>query len=285
MIGVKVEAFQRLVRSERAAARFIRKLCWKNYRRFCIRCRSYRVFVLRDGRYRCRRCRYTFGDLSGRWLAGLRIGLVAWLHLLKFFQLELSARKSAQELGLSYPTVLKGYRIMRQAIVAHQGDTGRLAGEVELDDTYFGGHRKGKRGRGAAGKIPVFGLVERGGRVTAEVVKDISTETVLGLTVKKVRRGSIVYTDRFKSYDSLMFCGYRQLKIDHKTRFVRGKVYINTLEGFWAFAKERLIKFHGVSKTYFPLYLKEMEFRYNHRREDIFELLAKYACNLVPDLL
>ena len=48
-----------------------------------------------------------------------------------------------------------------------------------------------------------------------------------------------------------------------------------------AYAKERLIKFHGVSKNYFPFYLKEMEFRYNHRRDNLFELLAKYACDLV----
>jgi transposase len=81
-----------------------------------------------------------------------------------------------------------------------------------------------------------------------------------------------------------MFCGYRHLQIDHTKRFVQGKVYINTIEGFWAFAKERLIKFHGVSKAYFPLYLKEMEFRYNHR-DNIFEILAKYICNLVPNRL
>jgi transposase len=82
-----------------------------------------------------------------------------------------------------------------------------------------------------------------------------------------------------------MFCGYRHLQIDHSKRFVQGKVDINTLEVFWAFAKERLIKFHGVSKRNFPLYLKEMEFRYNYRDKNIFEILAKYLCNLVPNRL
>jgi transposase len=160
-----------------------------------------------------------------------------------------------------------------------------LKGEIEADETYFGGKRKGKRGRGAKGKVPVFGIIERGGKVRVDVVRDVSAETLLRLAVKRVRRGSVVYTDKFKSYDALMFCGYRHLKIDHSVRFVQGKVYINTLEGFWAFAKERLIKFHGVSKKYFPLYLKEMEFRYNHRNEDIFEFLAQYLCDLVPDRL
>ncbi|MCX8119179.1 MAG: IS1595 family transposase, partial [Desulfobacterota bacterium] len=109
--------------------------------------------------------------------------------------------------------------------------------------------------------------MERGGVVKVEVVPNVSAETLLNLTVKKVRRGSLIYTDKFRSYDALMCCGYRHLRIDHKKRFSSGKVYINSLEGFWAYAKERLIKHHGVSPKLFPLYLKEMEFRYNHRHE------------------
>jgi transposase len=73
--------------------------------------------------------------------------------------------------------------------------------------------------------------------------------------------------------------------VDHGKRFSTGKVYINGLEGFWSYAKERLIKHHGVSKEKFPLYLKEMEFRYNNRNTEIFYELAKYLANLVPDLL
>ena len=105
------------------------------------------------------------------------------------------------------------------------------------------------------------------------------------MTIKAVRRGSVVYTDRFKSYDTLMFCGYRHMRIDHGKRFSSGKLYINGLEGFWSYAKQRLIKFHGVSKQKFPLYLKEMEFRYNNRRQDLFELLAQKITNPVPNLL
>jgi transposase len=110
----------------------------------------------------------------------------------------------------------------------------------------------------------------------------VTAQTLIGLTVKTVRRGSIVYTDKFRSYDSLMFCGYRHLKIDHGKRFTSGKVYINGLEGFWSWAKERLIKHHGVSKDNFPLYLKELEFRYNHRHTDVFEIVSDYLCDLVP---
>lgn len=97
----------------------------------------------------------------------------------------------------------------------------------------------------------------------------------MGKTVKKVRCGSIVYTDKWRCYDSLMFCVYI---LDHRYKFKSVKVYINGIEWFWSFAKERLIKHHGISPAKFLLYIKEMEWRYNHRHEedDIFISLADY---------
>jgi len=123
--------------------------------------------------------------------------------------------------------------------------------------------------------VPVFGILERNGVVRVDVVKDVTARRLLEMTLRMVRRGSIIYTDKFHIYDALMCCGYRHLRVDHGKRFSSGKVYINGLEGFWSYAKQRLAKFHGVSKEKFPLYLKEMEFRYNHRNEDLFELLVQ----------
>jgi len=105
--------------------------------------------------------------------------------------------------------VLKALTVIRMAIIANSPDLQLFAGEIELDESYFGGRRKGKRGRGAFNKVPVFGILERDGIVKVEAVKDVTAETLLNLTIKTVRRGSIVYTDKFRSYDALMFCGYR----------------------------------------------------------------------------
>jgi transposase len=280
-----IKSFENLIRTENTAKRFLVKSCWKNYRRFCIRCNSYKIYRIVGKRYRCKRCGYTFHDFTGRWLNYLRIRCRQWLWLIKLFELELSARKIAEQVDLSYPTVLKALTVIRMAIVASSPNQQLLNGEIELDESYFGGRRKGKRGRGAFNKVPVFGILERDGIVQVQVVKDVTAATLLDLTIKTVRRGSIVYTDKFKSYDALMCCGYRHLKVDHGKYFSSGKVYINGLEGFWSYAKERLIKHHGVSKEKFPLYLKEMEFRYNNRNAAIFPKLAKYLANLVPDLL
>jgi transposase len=281
-----IKSFHLIVRKEKTARRFWAKRLWKNYRRFCIRCKGYKVYRLSDGRFRCKRCGYTYFEWTGRWLGKLKINAVDWLWIIKLFELELSTRKIAKQVSISYPTVLRAVDLIRRSIVTEsRRNRDLIEGEVEMDEAYFGGKRKGKRGRGAGHKIPVFGILERKGMVQVEVLPNLSAQSLLNLTVKKVRRGSIVYTDKFRGYDALMFCGYRHLRIDHQKLFSSGKVYINGLEGFWSYAKERLIKHHGVSIQKFPLYLKEMEFRYNHRNENIFEILTQNLCNLVSDPL
>jgi transposase len=280
---MELNLYYKLVSSEAEAHKYLSKKCLKNGHRFCPRCNNRKLYKLSSERRRCSKCKYTFHDFSGRWISHGRLSCVQWLSLIKLFELELSVRKMSEQMNLSYNTVYQSVQKIRLAILAHAPDAEELLdGEIELDESYFGGHRKGNRGRGAAGKVPVFGILERNGKVMVTVVPNVTAETLIGLTVKTVRRGSIVYTDKFRSYDSLMFCGYRHLKIDHNKRFTSGKVYINGLEGFWSWAKERLIKHHGVSKENFPLYLKELEFRYNHRHMDIFNIVSNYLCDLVP---
>ena len=228
-------------------------MCAKKGHHFCPNCGRSNPYHLASGRYRCRRCKSDFNLFSGRWLSSVRPPPVQWLWMIKLFVLEVSTNTAASELEIS---------------------------EVEADESYFGGRRKGKRGRGAAGKVPVFGIIERKGRVWVQPVEDVSAETLLDATVRKVRRGSLVYTDKYKSYDSLMFYGYGHMKINHSKHFVKDRVYINGIGGFWSYAKQRLMKFHGVEPHKFPLYLKEQEFRYNNRDKDVFKLVVKYLAKM-----
>jgi len=110
----------------------------------------------------------------------------------------------------------------------------QLEGEVEADENYFGGRRRDKRGRGAGGKIPVFGIIEREGWVKVEVVPDVKAETLLKEIEKKIRRGSIIYTDQYKAYDTLVMHRdyFKHLRIDKSQRFANGRVYINGIESF-----------------------------------------------------
>lgn len=275
-----------VIKSERHALRYLSKICLKNGHRICAYCRGRKVYQIPDKRFRCKRCKARFNLFTNRWYGCLNITASQWLWLIKLFELETSSRRIAGEIKLSYPTALKATNLIRQAIATESRDYEfLLKGEVEADESYFGGRRKGKRGRGAANKIPVFGILERNGIVSVDVVPNVGAQTLLNMTIKKVRRGSIVYTDKFRCYDSLMFCGYRHLKIDHSKYFSSGKVYINGLEGFWSFAKERLMKYHGVSKEKFPYYLKELEYRYNNRDKNLFSLLTKILADFVPIVL
>jgi transposase len=136
-----------------------------------------------------------------------------------------------------------------------------------------------ERGRGVgvpAGKQSCSGSLNEAEKYRLVSLKDVKAKSLLGETVKRIRRGSIVYTNQGKGYDSLMFCGYKYLNIDHQFKSKQGKVYINGVEGFWSFAKERLIKHHGISKEKILYYIKEMEWRYNNRGKDLYVDLVDF---------
>lgn len=242
----------------------------------CPYCESARIGRVRRGKFKCYECRKEWGPRRGSILEGLRVPLVRVLIAIKLFELDTSVREAARQLDLSYNTVYDLFDLFRQSIARTEIDPSfTLSGEIEMDESYFGGRKKGNRGRGAAGKIPVFGILERGGKVRVEVVQNVTGETLLNMAISKVKRGSLIYTDKFRSYNGLISYGFRHMRIDHGKRFVNGKVYINGIEGFWSFAKERLMKYHGVNPKKFPLYLKELEFRYNHRHHDLYDDVVK----------
>ncbi|MDI9633613.1 MAG: IS1595 family transposase [Methanolinea sp.] len=259
----------RIVSDDRSALEYL----WKRRgTTICSSCGSSDFYFIGRSRVRCKNCRRDIWPLQGTKFSLLRIAPSQWISLIKLFELSVSAMKASQELHLSYKTALRAYDIVRKAIIEYLARTDDiLKGELEADEAYFGGKRKGNRGRGAAGKTILFGILERKGKISVSIVKDVSAESLMTETVKRVRRGSIVYTDKWAGYDSLMFCGYKHLNIDHRYKFKSGKVYINGIEGFWSFAKERLIKHHGISREKFLYYIKEMEWRYNNRGKDLFE--------------
>ena len=130
-----------------------------------------------------------------------------------------------------------------------------------MDESYFGGRRKGKRGRGAVGKVPVFGLLKRNGKVYTVVIPDARAKTLLPIIREKVKPDSIVYTDRFRSYNALDVSEFTHYRINHSERFADKQNPINGIENFWNPAKRHLRKCNGVPKENFPLYLKECEWR------------------------
>jgi len=157
------------------------------------------------------------------------------------------------------------YRKIREVISYHlalEADE-VFDGQIELDESYFGGHRKGKRGRSAAGKVAVFGLLKRQGKVFTVVVENTKTETLMPVIVRKIKPYSWVYTDTYRSYDALDVSKFHHERINHSELFAMKQNHINGIENFWSPAKRRLRKYNGIDRKNFSLFLKECEFRFN----------------------
>ena len=188
------------------------------------------------------------------------------LRLLEFFVLEVTARSAADMLGIQPNTAMLFYKKIRQVISHHVELQAHeiFDGAVELDESYFGGARKGKRGRGTAGKVVVFGILKRGGKVFTKVVNDTQAVTLMPLITRKVAPDSVVYTDCYRSYNALDVGDFHHRRINHSALFARGRNHINGIENFWNQAKRVLRKYNGIPKESFPLFLKECEFRFNY---------------------
>ncbi|NBX85687.1 MAG: IS1595 family transposase [Proteobacteria bacterium] len=183
-------------------------------------------------------------------------------RLMELFVAGTTARATAQLVGVQANTAIRFFMKLRQ-IIASQQPSFKLYGEVEADESYFGGVRKGKRGRGAGGKVAVFGLLKRGGKVYTAIIPNAKTATLLPIIAEKVVPHSVVFTDTFKAYNALDVSDFHHRRINHSHLFAAGRNHINGIENFWNQAKRQLRKFNGIKKDNFYWFLKECEWRFN----------------------
>jgi transposase len=188
-------------------------------------------------------------------------------ELIKYFCAGVTARSAAQIVGVNRNTAILFYHKLREVIFAAlEAEAPELMrGEIEVDESYFGGHRKGKRGRGAAGKVAVFGLLKRHGKVHVVIIPDARSDTLIPIIREKIRPDSIVYTDAFRSYDVLDVSEFKHLRINHSVLFADQHNHINGIENFWNQAKRHLRSYNGIAEHHFPLFIKECEWRFNYR--------------------
>ena len=172
------------------------------------------------------------------------------LKRLEYFVLEVTARLAADLLKIQPNSAALFYRQLRKFIAYHLELEAHeiFDGAVELDESYFGGAHKGKRGRGAAGKVAVFGILRRGGKVYTKVVNDTKAITLMPLITRKIAPDSVVYLDCYRSYHALDVSDFYHERINHSKLFATGKNHINGIENFWNHAKRVLRKYNGIPK-------------------------------------
>ena len=182
--------------------------------------------------------------------------------LIELFVVGSTARAAAEVTGVNVKTATRFFMRLRQ-LIANKQPSYELSGEIEADESYFGGTRKGLRGRGAAGKVAVFGLLKRGRKVFTAIVPNAKTETLLPIIEEKVTPDSIVYTDTFRSYNALDVSDFHHRRINHSKLFADRQNHINGIENFWNQAKRHLRRFNGIKPVNFYWFLKECEWRFN----------------------
>jgi len=184
-------------------------------------------------------------------------------RLVEFFVGEMTVRTAADLVGVNKITAAYFFHRLREIIAWQLDEASPLAGEVEVDESYFGGKRKGKRGHGAAGKVPVFGILKRGGKVYTKMIPNARAETLMPIINRMILPDSIVYTDTRASYNALDISDFHHVRINHSKLFADSENHINGIENIWNQAKRHMRKFNGVPKQHFHLCLKECEWRFN----------------------
>ena len=167
-----------------------------------------------------------------------KISEAKFREIIRHFCLDLDAQQTTILTHLNRNTVNRYLRLIRERIAEFCDKQSPFHGEVEVDETYFGGKRiKGKRGRGAYRKTPVFGILQRGGKVYTEIVPNCAKSTLQGIIRSKVALESIIHSDQWRGYNGLVDLGYKKhYRVQHGTNeFVKGKSHINGIESFWSF--------------------------------------------------
>lgn len=215
--------------------------------------------------------------MENRYIKHTHIPERKFRQVLKCFCHDYTAVVTSEVSGISRNSINNLYAKFRTRILELSQTNGNLDGEVEVEESYFGARRvRGKRGRGARGKVPVVGLLKRHGKVYTQIISNCTKEQLMPILKGNILSKSTVYTDGWTSYDGLITQGYKHYRIHHsENEFARGKNHVNGIESFWSYTKRRMNKCNGIHKTKFLLHLKESEFRFNNRGGIMYKRLLK----------
>jgi len=235
--------------------------------------------------YSCAHCGHHVYPCAKTIFQDSRTPLQVWFYAVYLFVATrhgVSGKELQRQLGVTYKTA---YRIGMQIrkLMARTDGFVMLKGHVEADEAYVGGHRPGKRGRGAAGKTIVLGIKERGGRIETQVIPDIKSATLQEVVSRTIEPGSIVSTDELVSYGLLVGDGYTHGTVKHGEKqysyydYRQGVTHhTNSVESFWRLFKRSIESTHiHVSQKHMQKYLDEFTFRSNYRAMEnaMFDLL------------
>jgi transposase-like protein/predicted RNA-binding Zn-ribbon protein involved in translation (DUF1610 family) len=219
--------------------------------------------------YACQWCGHHLHPTAGTLFEDSRTPLRLWFYAFYLFTTSrhgVPAKELERQLGVTYKTAWRMADLIRKHM-AQIDDEWPLWGDVEIDETYVGGRTHGVRGRGAANKTIVFGMMQRKGQVMTKVVPNVAKKTLQPIIEENILDGSTVHTDELKSYKGLKKVGFNHQTVNHAAgEYVNGKSHVNGMENFWKHLKGSIRSTHiHVSKKHLHKYAKEFEYRFNSR--------------------
>lgn len=269
--------------NEESAIKFYEKIRWKDGVVSPFDATS-KVYKCANGKYKCKNTGKYFTYRTKTFFANSKLGMRDWLYAIIMIANHKNAISSYQLADdLDIPQKTAWYMLHRIRTAMAKENNQKLSGEVEIDETFVGGkninrHKDKKvekcQGRSYKDKVPVFGILERGGKVIAKVVPNTQAKTIVPIIKEKVELGSVVYTDGW-DYSGL-HGEYIQRSVDHEKHFYgttyatdEGEIIVvstNGIENVWSHFKRMIFGiYYHVSKKYMQRYIDEYIFRFNTR--------------------
>lgn len=233
-----------------------------------------KVYKCKDNRYRCKNTGKYFNVKTGTIFENTKVSLQNWfiaIWMCMSHKGGLSSMELQRELGVTQKTAWFMLQRIRKCCECENQSI--LDNEVEMDETYVGGKNKNRhankrikdcQGRSCKGKVPVFGMIERNGKVVARVVPSTTAKDLIPRVIKHVNSFATVYTDEWGAYNGLNDTYDHYIVRHHMKEYVRGKVHTNNIENFWGNFKCAIIGvYRVVSPQHLQFYVNEFAFRRN----------------------
>lgn len=207
--------------------------------------------------------------INNRYIYRSKISEAKFRELVRYFSADMDATQITSLTGLNRNTVNRYLKAIRERIAEHCESESTPASEVEGDDSFFGPHRVQIRPAGdATARSSVFGIIKQYGKVHTRIVTDAADASPKkSIIAGMANRDQAMYANELSNGEGVAG--------DVGNEFVKNLSRVNGIEGFWSIAKNRLVKFRSVNKNTFYLHLKECEFRYNYRNQNLYLKILK----------